>query len=295
LGGSLEEQAVLVFPPLSDFMMEFPAPGADHHLEPAEERNLSPGSYGDVHVKTNAVLHLLAGTHYMRSLVLEPDATVTLATSGGPVFLYISNMFVYRGAFVSDEGRHDRLLVGYFGTDSAPVERAFSGTLVAPRASIEIATLPMGQFHRGAFFGMDIIARPDVVVEHHPFPLSFSLGGTLGTPPEPPPPGPCSATTAFDLGSPGNNVSVPNDGCVKVDGAYPPWWGVRTMKLESTDQGTYPVPFTWTNACSSAGGSGAITGDWQSVFFGPTSDACPTVIDLGGAGDGTVTVRYWAN
>jgi Cys-rich repeat protein len=105
----------------------------------------------------------------------------------------------------------------------------------------------------------------------------------------------CTQANAVDLGAPGNEVTVPNNGCVKVQNGYPSWWGTRTMKLETTTPGLYPAPFVWTNSCSGGSGSGTFTGDWQAQFLGPTSSACATVIDLRGAGVGNVKLRYYAN
>jgi hypothetical protein len=123
--------------------------------------------------------------------------------------------------------------------------------------------------------------------------MSCETGGE--PPPEPPPPGTCSIANAVDLGQPGTNVTIPNDGCAKVESGYPEWWGTRTMRLDSTTPGVYPAPFQWSNACAGTGGSGLFSGDWQAQPFGPTSDACPTLIDFSGAGDGNLTLRYWAN
>jgi hypothetical protein len=106
--------------------------------------------------------------------------------------------------------------------------------------------------------------------------------------------GSCTTATAVDLGAPGTDVTVPKGGCVKVQNAYPSWWGTRVMRLENTT-GSYPVPFTWTNTCSNSSGSGSFTGDWQSKTLTTTSSACATLIDLTGTGTGNITLRYWAN
>jgi hypothetical protein len=103
----------------------------------------------------------------------------------------------------------------------------------------------------------------------------------------------CTESNAVDLGAPGNNVTVSNDGCVKVT-TYPVWWGSnRIMKLEDTTPGTYPVPFSWTNSCANGQGSGTFTADWQPKFLAPTSSRCTTLIDLKGSGAGSITLRYW--
>jgi hypothetical protein len=65
------------------------------------------------------------------------------------------------------------------------------------------------------------------------------------------------------------------------------------MKLETTAGGSYPIPFTWSNACTQSSGSGVFTGPWQAKFLSKTSENCATLIDLGGNGAGTVTLRYW--
>jgi|GEM_PF-1856406 len=104
----------------------------------------------------------------------------------------------------------------------------------------------------------------------------------------------CSEATAVDLGSPGTNVTVPSDGCVMVRNNYPSWWGSsRTMQLQNTTAAGYPIPFTWSNACTGASGAGTYTGDWQSKYFGPTGSGCATLIDLQGSGSGNITLRYY--
>jgi len=65
------------------------------------------------------------------------------------------------------------------------------------------------------------------------------------------------------------------------------------MALETMTPGTYPVPFTWSNACASGQGDGTFTHDFQEQDIGPTSSACATVIDLKGDGSGTIVLRYF--
>ena len=107
--------------------------------------------------------------------------------------------------------------------------------------------------------------------------------------------GDCTVETAVDLGPDGQGTVVPTYGCVKVDAGYPGWWGTRNMTLQNNGGGAYPVPFTWSNACTGANGSGTFTTDWQSSTFGPTSAQCATLIDLLGPTGGQLTLRYYAN
>ena len=110
-------------------------------------------------------------------------------------------------------------------------------------------------------------------------------GGTSG--------GPCTESTAVDLGAPGTDVRVWNNGCVRVKNGYPTWWTTLNMRLENTDGGTYPVPFAWTNTCSGSSGSGTFTANWQAHMLVTTSKNCATIIDLKGAGNGTIGLRYF--
>jgi hypothetical protein len=105
----------------------------------------------------------------------------------------------------------------------------------------------------------------------------------------------CTEASAVDLGVPGTDVSVPVGGCIRVKDGYPSWWGTRPMKLENPSSASYPVPFTWTNACTNSGGTGTFTANWQAQYLSVASSACTTLIDLGGTGSGNITLRYWAN
>jgi len=104
----------------------------------------------------------------------------------------------------------------------------------------------------------------------------------------------CTEATAVDLGGPGNAVTVPNDGCVRVRDDYPNWWGTqRTMLLQTGSGGSYPVPFSWSNQCAGSSGQGTFNGSWQSQTLSPTNGNCATLIDLNGDGSGNVELRYY--
>lgn len=65
------------------------------------------------------------------------------------------------------------------------------------------------------------------------------------------------------------------------------------MQLQIMEPGNYPIPYTWTNTCSSGAGSGTVNANWQSEFLNPTSNNCATVIDLNGAAGGSLKLRYY--
>jgi spore coat protein CotH len=113
---------------------------------------------------------------------------------------------------------------------------------------------------------------------------------------EPPPPPACDASTAQDLGSVGQETTVPTDGCVKVQAHYPWYWGTsRRMKFQNPSGNLYPVPFTWTNACSGGNGSSVFNANWNDKWFNNINSTCATVIDLQGPAGGLITLRYWAD
>jgi transglutaminase-like putative cysteine protease len=105
--------------------------------------------------------------------------------------------------------------------------------------------------------------------------------------------GDCTEAVAVDLGAYGDETTVPTDGCVMVRDQYPYWWGTRTMLFQTTTPGDYPVPFTWSSACTGSRGAGIFTSDWDNQWLTLTDPDCATLIDLQGSGAGTVRLRYY--
>jgi hypothetical protein len=105
--------------------------------------------------------------------------------------------------------------------------------------------------------------------------------------------GPCTEAIAVDMGGPANNIRVPSDDCLMIRDAYPINDG-ESLRFSAFGGGQYPLPFTWSNACSGAGGSGMLTGSAQDlVTLGPLDVDCPTLIDLLGNGQWGPWVRYF--
>lgn len=175
--GTLREQAALTFPDLARFQIGFPTSNqGSWTIEPDRTLDLAPGSYGTVSVKSRSTLRLRTGTYFFEGFhVLEPDAQVTFDTSAGEAFLYVKSALTYRGAFRASTGRHDQVLLAYFGTNTAVIEAPFSGTLVAPLARIKLGMSHKGP-HYGAFFGRDVQLDADAVVAHRPFKRAWALG-----------------------------------------------------------------------------------------------------------------------
>ena len=83
---------------------------------------------------------------------------------------------ILRGVAYDESGGEPQLMIGYFGDATCFVEAPFRGTLIAPNARIELASIsPLG--HAGVFFGRDIEVRPHTSVTYMPLALDDSDGG----------------------------------------------------------------------------------------------------------------------
>jgi hypothetical protein len=118
---------------------------------PDATRALSPESYAAVTVQSRVVLKLRTGVCYFDSLTFEPQATLQLDQTAGRVTIYVKSVLTFRGDLRSSTGAMPALFVGYFGTGTALLESAFTGTVVAPNGTIRLGTTSAG--HNGVFFG----------------------------------------------------------------------------------------------------------------------------------------------
>jgi hypothetical protein len=61
-------------------------------------------------------------------------------------------------------GGTPQLLVGYFGTDTALLDSAFTGTVIAPNGTLQLASTATG--HRGVFFGKRVRVEANTQVTY---------------------------------------------------------------------------------------------------------------------------------
>lgn len=163
--GGLVEGANLLPASTVTWTVEFPTSSAgDVSLEPDQQRAIVPGAYGQLNVKSRSTVHMPPGTYYFQSLNLEPDAALDLYTALGSIVVYVRSSFTYKGG-VFGHGHPERVLFVYLGTADASLDSAFTGTLIAPRA---LVTLP-SRHHRGAFYGRDLLVRPEASFDFIPF------------------------------------------------------------------------------------------------------------------------------
>jgi hypothetical protein len=168
-GHMYESSAELSLPDLGFFDVELPSENlGNRHLEPEQTMTLAPGAYSGVFVKPRAELTLTSGTYYFDSLVSDAESILRMDTSAGPIRIYVAFSLQHHGEMTDvDATELGDIFVGYFGTAPVYIESGLDATLVAPNAKIILASAP-GDFH-GAYYGMQVEARPDVTIWHRPF------------------------------------------------------------------------------------------------------------------------------
>jgi hypothetical protein len=85
---------------------------------------------------------------------------------------------------------------------------------------------------------------------------------------------------------------VSTDGCAMIRDEYPNWWNTRRVKMLNNWGSDYSFTYTWSNSCTGNSGSGTLDNNWDTQIFGPVSEDCATLIDLQGAGSGTIWLWY---
>ena len=131
-------------------------------LEPGATGRLGPGSFGAVAVKSRSTLHVSTGSYLMESLDLEPQSTLTLDTTSGPIVFYVRTSVILRGTITSTTDARDFTLI-YLGSTALAVEAPFNGTIVAPSAQVNLTSV---QPLSGAYFAAGIEVYPGDTVTH---------------------------------------------------------------------------------------------------------------------------------
>jgi RHS repeat-associated protein len=103
--------------------------------------------------------------------VMEPNSVLEVDNAGGQIELYVRKDFIFRGTIQKTDPRNNVLIVA-LGTGEQPLERRFNAVLVAPRGSVQLATVTSG--HQTSVYAKSILARPNTTITHAPFdPVSF--------------------------------------------------------------------------------------------------------------------------
>lgn len=132
------------------------------------------GSFGNVTVNAGGKLTLKAGTYNINSLKLEPQSSITIDASSGPVIVNVKSELVFRGTVQNRAAVASKVLFAYLGTTLVSLDAPFAGTMIAPSATVKVESLN-GATHYGAFFGKDVEVHQGGNVQHTPFASWSSL------------------------------------------------------------------------------------------------------------------------
>ncbi len=123
----------------------------------------APGRLGAVSVKANGTLKLSSGVYYVDSLTFDALSRLLLDQSAGPITVYTRGGFTFRGSEQTTSGAPADLLLVAIGTTPIPVETSFTGTVVAPSATLTLGS--NGGSFVGSFYAHDIAVRADVTIQ----------------------------------------------------------------------------------------------------------------------------------
>lgn len=150
--GQLQEHAAISTSGLSCAVIPLPTSNSGNIVaQSGQTISLSAGSYGSVTINQSGTVKLVSGTYYLDSLSVEPQSTLSLDLTAGPIRIYVRTALAQRGKVIEVGGGAERLLVVYYGTSEAPVERSFPGTLVAPNGKVNLKTLADPGYVGGVF------------------------------------------------------------------------------------------------------------------------------------------------
>ena len=152
-----------------DFSWEVNIPnmGPGVNLEPDHTRNLAPGAYEYLELKSRATVRLTSGTYYFNRFQTEPQSRIEISSNGDAVVIYVINTLTNRAQLVHSTSISN-FFIGYWGNTTADLDAPFSGTLVAPNALIRLAPLNGGR-HKGQFIGKSINAEAHTPIDFVPY------------------------------------------------------------------------------------------------------------------------------
>jgi hypothetical protein len=171
VGTLTQNDTSIVFAPVPSISPTFPPPTTPQvDLEPNHAESITPGAFGPVSIKENSTLTLASGTYTFASLDLEPQSTVKIDSSQGPVVVYVQQSLIFNGGAIVDVGHPSApdILLGYVGTQAVNVATPFNGAIFAPNASLTLDTVASPGF-TGQFYAEDLEVNPRTTVTHRAY------------------------------------------------------------------------------------------------------------------------------
>jgi len=139
-------------------------------VAPDTTRTLAPGQYGAVTVFSRGRLVVSAGTYVFTSFDLEPQATLVVPSSTTQnVQVFVRDNVIYRGRTATASGTLAPLFLGYTGGNGITIEAVYTGTIVAPNATLTMQSLNNTGVYTGEFFGRQVNVSPGNTTNSNPF------------------------------------------------------------------------------------------------------------------------------
>jgi hypothetical protein len=131
--------------------------------------NLAPGAYGTFTFNSGGAATFSAGTYFFQGLSFNSGSTMRINSSGGSIFIYVMSTLAFqRGTQTLVGGNANALRIVCFGAGTVFMQMAFTGTVVAPLATINFQGSSIT--YSGAFFGNSITGGPNLTYARNPFP-----------------------------------------------------------------------------------------------------------------------------
>ncbi|HKO91338.1 MAG TPA: hypothetical protein VJU61_09310, partial [Polyangiaceae bacterium] len=102
------------------------------------EETLSPGYYESLFVKDEGRVSLPSGEYYFDVLNVGSRATLVLEDGGGPITIYVRERLEVEGGWEHESSDVAQVTLVYLGTQGIRLTQPFEGTLIAPRAKLEL-------------------------------------------------------------------------------------------------------------------------------------------------------------
>lgn len=164
--GDVTEGALVELANLWNYSPDLPWPASSFIL--FRSGNLAPGNYGTLIAEGESIT-LTSGDYYFNSLQIEPRVRVVVNTDEGPVRVFIRESFMHKGRF---EGAADSIFIAYLGEEDIHIEGRLKGTLVAPRAFVNLQSgniVNSEVSHEGAVFAEAIELHQGAVFAQVPY------------------------------------------------------------------------------------------------------------------------------
>jgi hypothetical protein len=138
--------------------------------KPGDVVALAPGQYGPVTVYSRGHLALSAGDYYFTSLDLEPQAQLVVPSATTEAArIFVENSVAFRGSTNTASGQLAPLFLAYAGSSPLTLGTAFTGTIIASNAQLDLQSLNGQGAYTGEFFAQQVILSANTTVNANPF------------------------------------------------------------------------------------------------------------------------------